>query len=176
MEQVFLWGTADPVVACPCLSHVKCVLHPPLSMVFSWCSLSILCLLESAGHHFIAAGLNPRLSHIVPWKWAEITCWDDCLNNLLLEEHSLCALWSSDEEGRRMLLRHSSTLKNISTSFSVTWTDFAGHLNVLLPPVQWLMRSVSDYTEFFFLSGAKIGLALWLVTEELLAFPEMTHL
>lgn len=132
--------------------------------------------LESTGHHFIADGLNPRLRRIVPWKWAEITGWDDCLNNSLLEEHSLCALWSSDEEGSRMLLLHSSTLKNISTSFSVTRTDFAGHPNVLLPPVRWLMWSISDYTVFFFLSGAKIGLALWLVTEELLAFPGMTHL
>lgn len=132
--------------------------------------------LESTGHHFIADGLNPRLRRIVPRKWAEITGWDDCLNNSLLEEHSLCALWSSDEEGSRMLLLHSSTLKNISTSFSVTRTDFAGHPNVLLPPVRWLMWSISDYTVFFFPSGAKIGLALWLVTEELLAFPGMTHL
>lgn len=75
-----------------------------------------------------------------------------------------------------MLLLHSSRVKNISTSLSVTQTDFAGHLNVLLPPVQWLMWSISDYTVFSFLSGAEIGLALWLVTEELLAFPEMTHL
>lgn len=37
---------------------------------------------------------------------------------LLWEEHSFCARWSSDEEGSRTLLLHSSRVKSISTSFT----------------------------------------------------------
>lgn len=128
-------------------------------MVLYVCPLVVFWRWSQLGTIFISLpGLNPRLSCIVPRKWAEITCWDDCLNNLLLEDHSLCAFWSDDEEGSRTLL-HSSTLKNISTTLSVTGTNFVGHPNVLLPCVQWLMWSVSYYPVFFFLSGAKTGLA-----------------